>query len=50
MVSNGALLKRISQLEQTIRIKKPRHIIIEIDGTNADQSEAEADPSCRSSL
>jgi hypothetical protein len=38
----GTLSKRLEQLEQAISLKRPRHIVIEIDGNNADQSEAEA--------
>jgi hypothetical protein len=40
----GSFTKRLEQLEQLISFKRPRHIVIEIDGNNPDQSEAAADP------
>jgi hypothetical protein len=42
VTGKGSLNKRLEQLEQAISLKRPRHIVIEIDGSDADQSEAAA--------
>jgi hypothetical protein len=42
MVSNGALLKRISQLERTIRFKRPRIITIVVDAHSDDRTAEDA--------
>jgi hypothetical protein len=38
----GTLNKRLEQLERTISFQRARFVVVEIDGNNADQSEAEA--------
>jgi hypothetical protein len=39
----GTLSKRLELLERAISFRRARHIVVEIDGNNADQSEAESD-------
>jgi hypothetical protein len=39
----GTLGKRLEQAERQIHLRQARFVVVEIDGNNADQSEAEAD-------
>jgi hypothetical protein len=38
----GTLSKRLEQLEQLIRVNKPRHIVLEVDGCNENQEADDA--------
>ena len=42
MAGNSGLLKRIAQLEKTIRFERARFIVIEIDGRQEEDKEAQA--------